>query len=164
YHTSLGNIYLRIARGLLLVFDIDCLPKLRRLILEAHYKWFNISFDTFGRATTPLQTEITQEIFLKLHQNGFLKEGMTTQLYCEQHQSFLADRFVQGSRGLCQLLDPLELKNPRCKIDGATPVTRETKHIFLELDKPQSEIAGWFQQSASSGAWSSNGKKLPLPG
>ncbi|KAJ5711900.1 methionyl-tRNA synthetase [Penicillium malachiteum] len=122
------------------------------------YKWFNISFDTFGRTTTPLQTEITQERFLKLHQNAFLKEEMTAQLYCEQHQSFLADRFVQGECPSCgyqeaygdqcdlcsQLLDPLELKNPRCKID----------------EKLQLEIAVWFQQAASCGAWSNNGKEI----
>ncbi|KAJ6031851.1 hypothetical protein N7540_002583 [Penicillium herquei] len=138
------------------------------------YNWFNISFDTFGRTTTTLQTEITQEIFLKLHQNGFLKEEMTTKLYCEQHQSFLADRFVQGECPSCgypetyddqcdlcsQLLDPLELKSPRCKADGATPVTKETKHTFLGLEKLQSEIEPWFQQAASFGAWSNNGKEI----
>ncbi len=138
------------------------------------YRWFNISFDLFGRTTTKLQTEITQDIFLKLHQNGFLQERMTTQLYCEQHHSFLADRFVEGecpacgyvdARGdqcdLCgKLLESLELKNPRCKVDGATPLTRDTKHIFLELDKLQPEIEKFFHESAEKGAWSSNGKQI----
>ncbi|KAF2728227.1 methionyl-tRNA synthetase [Polyplosphaeria fusca] len=138
------------------------------------YKWFNISFDIFGRTTTQLQTDITQDIFLKLDKNGFLKERMTTQLYCQEHHSFLADRFVEGecpacgyedARGdqcdLCgQLLEPLELKNPRCKVDGSTPVTKDTKHIFLELDKLQPEIATFFQQSAENGAWTNNGKHI----
>ncbi|KAJ5097205.1 hypothetical protein N7456_007926 [Penicillium angulare] len=138
------------------------------------YKWFNISFDTFGRTTTQLQTEITQEIFLKLQQNGLLKEDVTTQFYCEEHNSFLADRFVQGecpSYGYAeaygdqcdscsQLLDPLELKNPQCKVDGATPITRDTKHTFLELDKLQSEIESWFQHSSAHGEWSNNGKEI----
>ena len=144
------------------------------VIHAAVYGWFNISFDIFGRTTTQLQTDITQDIFLKLHRNGFLKEEMTTQLYCEQHNSFLADRFVEGECPSCgyadahgdqcdfcsQLLDPLELRNPRCKVDGATPVIRETKHIFLELDKLQSEIEPFFQQSATNGAWSNNGKEI----
>lgn len=99
---------------------------------------------------------------------------MTTQLYCQQHHSFLADRFVEGecptcdyvdARGdqcdLCgKLLHTLELKNPRCKIDGSTPITRETKHIFLELDKLQPEIETFFQESAETGTWSSNGKHI----
>lgn len=99
---------------------------------------------------------------------------MTTQLYCEQHSSFLADRFVEGGCPTCaypdahgdqcdfcgQLLDPLELKNPRCKVDGATPITRDTKHIFLKLDKLQPEIESFFQHSTTHGAWSSNGKEI----
>ena len=138
------------------------------------YRWFQIDFDIFGRTTTPLQTEITQAIFLKLHQNGFLTERVTTQLYCEQHDSFLADRFVEGecphcayadARGdqcdLCgQLLDPLDLKKPRCKIDGAAPVTGDSKHIFLSLDKLQPEIGRFYAESAAKGAWSSGAKDI----
>jgi methionyl-tRNA synthetase len=57
------------------------------------YKWFNISFDHFGRTSTKEQTEIAQDIFLKLHKNGYLQESTTKQPYCETHNSFLADRF-----------------------------------------------------------------------
>jgi methionyl-tRNA synthetase len=138
------------------------------------YKWFNLSFDIFGRTTTQLQTEITQEIFLKLKNNDFLKEEATTQLYCEQHHSFLADRFVEGECPVCDyaeargdqcdrcgaLLDPLQLKNPRCKVDNSTPVTRDTKHIFLELDKLQPEIEAFFEESSVKGAWTNNGKVI----
>ncbi|PVH93681.1 methionyl-tRNA synthetase [Periconia macrospinosa] len=138
------------------------------------YKWFNISFDIFGRTTTQLQTDITQDIFMKLNQNGFLTERMTTQLYCEEHHSFLADRFVEGECPACgyadargdqcdfcgKLLDTLDLKNPRCKIDGSKPVTKDTKHVFLELDKLQPQIETFFQESVSKGAWSNNGKHI----
>ena len=140
----------------------------------AVYKWFNISFDTFGRTTTQRQTDITQDIFLKLNRNGFLKERVTTQLYCEQHLSFLADRFVEGECPLCgyvdargdqcdvcgKLLDSLDLKRPRCKLDGATPITKDTKHMFLELDLLQPELEEFVQHSAKSGAWSNNGKDI----
>lgn len=138
------------------------------------YKWFNVSFDIFGRTTTQPQTEITQEMFLRLHENGFLEERNTTQLYCEEHKSFLADRFVEGECPKCaypdargdqcdgcgQLLDPLELKKPRCKVDNATPVTKDTNHIFLRLDKLQPEIESWYHESAAKGAWSSNAKQI----
>ncbi|KAI1201008.1 tRNA synthetases class I (M)-domain-containing protein [Nemania serpens] len=55
-----------------------------RVIHADVYKWFNISFDIFGRTTTELQTQITQDIFLRLNGNGFLKERQTTQLYSTQ--------------------------------------------------------------------------------
>ena len=138
------------------------------------YDWFNIQFDIFGRTTTKLQTEITQDMFLKLNRNGFLTERVTTQLYCQQHESFLADRFVEGECPLCgyadargdqcdlcgQLLDPLDLVRPRCKIDGATPITKDTKHVFLELGKLQPEISGFYKQSAQKGAWSNSSKDI----
>ncbi|KAF1975945.1 methionyl-tRNA synthetase [Bimuria novae-zelandiae CBS 107.79] len=134
------------------------------------YKWFNIEFDHFGRTPTNQQTEIAQDIFTKLHKNGYLEEQTTTQPYCETHKSFLADRFVEGTCPLCQyndargdqcdkcghLLDPLELINPRCKLDGATPVPRETKHIYLLLDKLQPLEEKWFEKASKEGNWSSN--------
>ncbi|SPO02296.1 probable Methionyl-tRNA synthetase [Cephalotrichum gorgonifer] len=138
------------------------------------YEWFNLSFDIFGRTTTEAQTEITQEIFLKLHEKGFLEERNTTQLYCEEHKSFLADRFVEGECPKCaypdargdqcdgcgSLLDPFELKKPRCKVEGATPVPRDTNHIFFKLDTLQPEIESWFQESAEKGGWSPNAKQI----
>jgi methionyl-tRNA synthetase len=138
------------------------------------YEWFNISFDHFGRTPTQHQTDIAQDIFKKLYKNGFLEEQTTTQPYCEAHKSFLADRFVEGTCPLCNyedargdqcdkcghLLDPLELKNPRCKLDGATPVPRETKHVYLCLDKLQPAEEEWFKKASQEGNWSSNGIQI----
>lgn len=138
------------------------------------YDWFNIAFDKWGRTPTPEQTEIAQDIFLKLHKNGFLEEQTSIQPYCEKHESFLADRFVEGTCPLCgyedargdqcdkcgQLLDPAQLIKPRCKIDGATPVLRDTKHVYLLLDKLSDDIDKWAQQAMTDGAWSTNGVNI----
>ncbi|KZF25702.1 methionyl-tRNA synthetase [Xylona heveae TC161] len=138
------------------------------------YKWFEIEFDYFGRTTTQQQTDIAQDIFLKLHKNGFLTEKTTTQPYCEKHSSFLADRFVEGECPRCgyedargdqcdkcgHLLDPFDLIKPRCKLDGATPVPRDTKHIHLLLDKLQPTVEEWFSKSSEKGAWSRNGRMI----
>jgi methionyl-tRNA synthetase len=62
------------------------------------YDWFNINFDIFGRTPTPQQTEIVQSIFKKLWLNGYIEERETIQPFCpvEGHNTFLADRFVEG--------------------------------------------------------------------
>ncbi|KAI0134715.1 methionyl-tRNA synthetase [Xylariales sp. AK1849] len=135
------------------------------------YSWFEIGFDYFGRTTTEKQTEIVQDIFLKLHKNGYLEERTTTQPYCEHpdHKAFLADRFVEGTCPKCQyydargdqcdqcgnLLDPLELINPKCKVDGSTPIPKDTTHIFLLLDKLAPAVKEWVE--TSSKGWSANG-------
>ncbi len=38
------------------------------------YEWMGISFDIFGRTSTEKHTELTQQIFLDLHRNGFIVE------------------------------------------------------------------------------------------
>lgn len=135
------------------------------------YEWFNIKFDYFGRTPTKQQTDIAQDIFTKLYKNGYLEEKTTVQPYCEEHKSFLADRFVEGECPLCHyldargdqcdkcghLLDPLDLINPRCKLDGATPIPRETKHVFLLLDKLQPRVEEWAKKASEEGKWSQNG-------
>ena len=138
------------------------------------YDWFDIGFDYFGRTTTSLQTEIAQDIFLKLHNKGYLEEKTTEQLYCEHHKSFLADRFVEGTCPKCDyedargdqcdkcgnLLDPLELINPRCKVDGNTPVVKESTHIYLKLNDLEEPLKEWVLDSSAKGAWSRNSKNI----
>jgi methionyl-tRNA synthetase len=136
------------------------------------YEWFNISFDVFGRTTTRQQTEITQDIFLKLKSRGLLHEHTTAQLFCNEHHAFLADRLVEGKCPLCgygdargdqcdrcgKLLDPLELIQPRCKVDGSAPTTRDTNHVFFALDKLQPEIETLFHDV--SGGWPGTAKSI----
>ncbi|KAG6318098.1 putative methionine--tRNA ligase, cytoplasmic protein rar1 [Claviceps purpurea] len=138
------------------------------------YDWFEIGFDYFGRTTTEKQTEIVQDIFLKLHKNGLLEERTTTQPYCEKHDGYLADRFVEGTCPKCGyddargdqcdkcggLLDPFELINPRCKVDGAQPVPRDTKHIFLKLNELQPSIEKWFEDAHKKYGWPANGTAI----
>lgn len=138
------------------------------------YDWFDIGFDYFGRTTTDLQTEIAQDIFLKLHDRGYLEEKTTEQLYCPVHKSFLADRFVEGTCPLCgyedargdqcdkcgALLDPLQLINPRCKLDQATPIVRELTHVYLKLDKLEETLGEWIAELSSKGEWSKNSRTI----
>ncbi|KAF2857519.1 methionyl-tRNA synthetase [Piedraia hortae CBS 480.64] len=138
------------------------------------YDWFDIDFDHFGRTPTQEQTDIAQDIFLKLYKNGYLEERTTSQPYCDHHKGFLADRFVEGECNLCgyadargdqcdkcgHLLDPLDLINPRCKLDGSRPVVRDTKHVFLQLNKLQDQVTEWATKTEKEGKWSENGKSI----
>lgn len=138
------------------------------------YDWFDIGFDYFGRTTTEKQTEIAQDIFMKLYQNGYLEEQVMKQLYCPEHNSFLADRYVEGECPKCHyedargdqcdkcggLLDAFELINPRCKLDNATPIPRDSKHVFLSLDKLEPELKAWVEKASLEGQWSKNSKTI----
>ncbi|KAI9105919.1 tRNA synthetases class I (M)-domain-containing protein [Phlyctochytrium arcticum] len=134
------------------------------------YDWFDCDFDYFGRTPTEKHTNITQGIFKDVDRNGLTTEHTMTQLYCNHHHSFLADRFVEGTCPHCRyadargdqcdecgkLLDPTDLLNPHCKLDKTTPVLRETSHIFLDLGKEQPRLEKWVEKSSVEGAWSTN--------
>ncbi|CAJ0627147.1 14115_t:CDS:2, partial [Entrophospora sp. SA101] len=140
------------------------------------YKWFEIDFDYFGRTTTHHQTEISQDIFLKLHKNDYLTKDTVIQLFCEGCKRFLADRFVEGTcpnpkckyedaRGdqcdSCgQLLNAIDLVNPRCKTDGSRPITKESTHMFLDLAALQKDIESWVEKTSIEGNWTLNGKTI----
>ena len=55
------------------------------------YKWFNISFDEFGRTSSPQQTEICQAIFKKLLENNWLSENSMQQV--QSHEQWLISLF-----------------------------------------------------------------------
>ncbi|KAK9082618.1 hypothetical protein Scep_029089 [Stephania cephalantha] len=136
------------------------------------YEWFGISFDKFGRTSTPQQTEICQDIFQKLLDNNWLTENTIQQLYCSACERFLADRFVEGTcptegcnydsaRGdQCEkcgkLLNPTELKDPRCKVCRDTPYIRDTDHFFLELPLLKDKLEEYINTVSVAGSWSQN--------
>ncbi|XAR58737.1 Methionine--tRNA ligase [Bertholletia excelsa] len=136
------------------------------------YEWFNISFDEFGRTSTPQHTEICQAIFRKLLENNWLSENTMQQLYCNACERFLADRLVEGTcptpdcnydsaRGdQCEkcgkLLNPTELKDPRCKVCQAAPQIRNTDHLFLELPLLNDKLEEYINNTSVVGSWSQN--------
>jgi methionyl-tRNA synthetase len=123
-------------------------------VFRETYEWFDISFDYFGRTTTPQQTQIAQDIFKRLHANGYLKEGQMEQLWCPKCQRYLADRYVTGTCPACKapdargdqcdacqkILDSVDLIDPHCKLCNSSPVKQSSTHLFLDLPKLTQEL------------------------
>ncbi|KAG2716712.1 hypothetical protein I3760_03G140800 [Carya illinoinensis] len=136
------------------------------------YNWFNISFDEFGRTSTPQHTEVCQDIFKKLMENNWLSENTIQQFYCDNCKRFLADRLVEGTcpfpncnydsaRGdqcekCCEMLNSTELKDPRCKVCRTTPQIRDTNHLFLELPLLKDKLEEYINAMSVAGSWSQN--------
>ena len=134
------------------------------------YKWFNISFDYFGRTSTPKQTEIVQHIFNEVDKNGYISEKESEQLYCPECKRFLADRYVTGTCPHCgdtgargdqcdkcgTLLDPTELIDPKCSVCGHTPILKKTKHLYINLPKALPLLQKWMDKASVEGFWAKN--------
>ena len=124
------------------------------------YSWFNISFDFFGRTTTKQQTEIAQDIFWKVHNNGYTVAQTVEQLYCPHCKKFLADRFVEGTCPFCgcedargdqcdkcsKLINPIELIDPKCKVCSKSPEVKTSRHLFLDLPKLEEKIKNFTDE------------------
>lgn len=134
------------------------------------YDWFHIKFDKFGRTSNDECTEITQALFNDLDKNGYIKEHTNKQLFCPHCNMFLADRYVHGTCPKCgsekargdqcddcgSLLDPTELKEPKCATCGSTPEVRETKHLYIDLPAISKNLDGWMNEVSVKGKWSDN--------
>jgi len=123
------------------------------------YEAFGLSFDLFGRTSSPQNREITQHLFLRLWEHGYITERTTTQLYCNPCQRFLPDRYVIGTCPHCghtrargdqceectKVLDPTDLKDPRCSVcEGSNLTPRASKHLFLDLPKATPLVERWI--------------------
>jgi len=138
------------------------------------YRWFNIAFDKFGRTSTPIHTEVTQDIFKKLDAHGLILEKTLEQLYCPHCERFLADRYVRGTCPHCgyteargdqceacgKLLEPTELKDPRCSTCGETPHLKSTKHLYIDLPKIKDRLEAWIKEASVKGAWANNAVQM----
>lgn len=134
------------------------------------YNWFEIDFDHFGRTSSQKQTEIVQDIFKRVDENGYIFEKEIEQLYCEHDKRFLADRYVSGTCPKCgyeeargdqcdncgTLLDPTELINPVCGICGNTPILKKSKHLYIDLPKAKPMLEKWIDEASVKGFWAKN--------
>jgi methionyl-tRNA synthetase len=145
------------------------------------YDWFEISYDNFSRTSLPVHHKTTQDLFLKIYKNGYVTKGVMRLPYCETDKLFLADRYVVGKCPVCgyefargdqcencaTLLEPEQLINPKCKIDGSVPVFKDSDNLFLELEKLQPQLEAWItsqthwrkQVSSLALAWIKEGLK-----
>jgi len=128
-------------------------------VIKKSFEDLNIDFTHFSRTTIPIHYETSQQFFLDLLENGLISTDTEKQFYCEACKRFLADRYVEGTCPHCgnenargdecskcgKWLEAQELKNPRCKLSGDTPILRETKHWYLDLDKFQAKLEKWLQ-------------------
>ena len=122
------------------------------------YAAFRLSFDFFGRTSRPQNHELTQHLFKKLDENGWIEEKTMQMIFSPADNRFLPDRYVEGTCPHCgydkargdqcescgKELEPTELKNPRSAISGSTALeVRATKHLYLRLSHMVDKIRAW---------------------
>lgn len=127
-------------------------------IIKTSFEEFGISFDNYSRTSAKIHHDTAQDFFKTLYNKGAFIEEVTEQLYDEQANQFLADRFVTGTCPKCgnddaygdqcekcgSSLNATDLINPKSAITGNTPTLKQTKHWFLPLDKHEAFLKEWI--------------------
>jgi methionyl-tRNA synthetase len=143
-----------------------------RLIRE-DLRNLGLSYDLFTRTTTRNHYRVVQDLFKTLYENGHIVEKTTLGAFSAATGHTLPDRYIEGTCPICGFefargdqcdncgnqLDPIDLKNPRSKIDGTTPVFRETQHLFLDLPAFAKRLTEWIEGQEH---WRANVKNFSL--
>ncbi|MGA7097029.1 MAG: methionine--tRNA ligase, partial [Acidimicrobiia bacterium] len=118
-----------------------------------------ISWDLYTSTGTANHHAVTQDMFLRLLENGFLEIAESEQFYDVEAQRFLPDRYVTGTCPHCgyaeargdqcencgRTLDPTDLIDPRSKLTGSIPEERKTEHFFFLLSKLEGRLRDWLE-------------------
>lgn len=145
---------------------IDRYHELNKLAFEK----FGMSFDIYSRTSLPVHHETAQEFFKVYFEQGLLVEKKSLQFYDEKVKMFLPDRYVEGTCPKCgyeearsdecekcgSLYEPSELKNPKSKISGDTPVLKETSHWYFPLGKFQDRLGKYISEMSEKYGWKEN--------
>ena len=120
---------------------------------------FRLSFDHFGRSSSPQNHALTQHFAGRLADAGLIEEVDEAQVYSNADGRFLPDRYIEGTCPNCgyerargdqcenctKQLDPTDLIEPRSAISGSTDLeVRETKHLYLKQSTLRQQLSDWI--------------------
>jgi methionyl-tRNA synthetase len=120
---------------------------------------FGLSWDWFGRSSSPQNARLTQHFAEVLEDRGLIEERTDRLIFSIDDDRFLPDRYIEGTCPVCgferargdqcdncdSLLDPIDLKNPYSVISGSRNLeVRETRHLYLLQSRLQEDIRAWL--------------------
>jgi methionyl-tRNA synthetase len=128
---------------------------------QSDFSLFNIVFDIYGSTHTAENQHLSEQIYNKAYRKNAIEIKEIEQLFDEDEQMFLPDRFVKGTCPKCgttdqygdsceqcgQTYSPDELIEPYSVISGKTPVRKKSDHYFFKLNQFKSIIENWLQHN-----------------
>ena len=119
---------------------------------------FGLSWDWFGRSSSPQNHQLTQHFANVLEDNGLIEERLDQMIYSVDDKRFLPDRYVEGTCPHCghrpargdqcdncgRLLDPTDLIEPYSTVSGSTNLEiRDTRHLYLLQTRLEGQLRKW---------------------
>ena len=124
-----------------------------------------LSYDLFTRTTTRNHYAVVQELFRTVHRNGYLVPKTTMSAISPSTGRTLPDRYIEGTCPICgygsargdqcdncgNQLDPIDLIDPRSRINGEKPAFVESEHLFLDLPALAQALGDWLDTRSDWG-------------
>lgn len=125
---------------------------------------FALSWDYFGRTSSPENAELTQHFAAVLEEQGLIAEIVEKQIYSRADKRFLPDRYVEGTCPHCgyekargdqcdncgKLLEPTDLIEPYSTISGSRDLeVRDTRHLQLKQSAMEPRLRQWVDEATS---------------
>ncbi len=118
-----------------------------------------LTYDLFTRTTTRNHYAVVQEMFRTVHKNGYMVEKTTMGAISPSTGRTLPDRYIEGTCPICgydgargdqcdncgNQLDPIDLINPRSRVNGEAPKFVESTHFFLDLPAFANALETWLR-------------------
>ncbi|MDN5805270.1 MAG: methionine--tRNA ligase, partial [Microlunatus sp.] len=132
-----------------------------------------VSYDLFTRTETRNHYAVTQEMFRTVHRNGYFVPQTSQSAISPSTGRTLPDRYIEGTCPICgydgargdqcdncgNQLDPIDLINPRSRINGETPKFVESEQYMLDLPALASALGDWLHTRTD---WRPNVLKFSL--
>jgi len=132
-----------------------------------------MTYDVFTRTTTANHYRVTQDLFLKLFEKGYLLKKTQMGAFDAASGRTLPDRYIEGKCPICgypeargdqcdncgNQLDPIDLINPHQRGSDAPVEFRETEHFFFDLPAFGGQLKEWIE---GHDEWRPNVRKYSL--
>jgi methionyl-tRNA synthetase len=170
YHRAIGNDPLMVSgsdvHGTPITVRAEADGVSPQVIVDRYHNEFvaqwdalGLDWDLFTTTGTDNHHAVTQDMFLKLLESGYIDKRSSEQFFDPQAGRFLPDRYVEGTCPRCgyaeargdqcdncgRTLDPVDLIDPRSKISGAKPEQRTTDHFYLRLSDFSERLKEWLE-------------------
>jgi methionyl-tRNA synthetase len=137
------------------------------------FKEFGINFDIYHRTSEELHHQTAQDFFSVLDSKNVFTEKTNEQFYDQEHQQFLADRYICGECPKCSFdgaygdqcekcgsaLSPNELIEPKSTLSGNTPILKSTTHWYLPMQDHEAWLKDWIENGMLDGELQHDPKK-----
>jgi methionyl-tRNA synthetase len=140
-------------------------------LLEKDFFALGFSFDKYTKTMSKEHIDFVMKFHKEMYKGKYIYEKTAPQLYCEKCKKYLPDRYVEGICPHCKkpakgdscdhcgkILEPEDLIEPKCKLCGTKPVTKNTTQLYLKLSALQQKLQAFFDERKSN--WTQNAQGL----